>query len=117
MAKFSITVIRTDEYEIEIDENIWTPEYINDWSKSFYPAEDAEDIAKHLAAAIMNEGSGNGFMEGFGVVKTLYNNGNEKRQWETITKPIAAEDYTKGVSVKIITENDDYEYEIEQKEG
>lgn len=40
MKKFKCTVTRETTMEIEIDESVWTPETIRDWSKSFYDADD-----------------------------------------------------------------------------
>lgn len=112
--KFKVTVTRTDEYVIEVDETIWTPEEIKGWAKTFYPADDPEDIAKHLAGTIMYEGSGNGFMEGFGYVKTFRSDGSLKHQTGEGFKKLTEDQYTKGLSVTPLIENDDFEYEIEE---
>lgn len=35
MKKYNVRAIRTDRYEIEIDETIWTPEVLETWSSFF----------------------------------------------------------------------------------
>lgn len=96
MAKFKITVTKTSEYEIEVDESIWTPEAIQDWAKTFYPADDAKEFAEHLASAVSNE---TGFMEGFGVVKRTWASGSEVFQGKGVV-------YEKGLNVIVNDEND-----------
>lgn len=103
MAKFKITVTKTSEYEIEVDESIWTPEEIQGWANTFYPTEDAKEFAEHLASAVSNE---TGFMEGFGIVKRTWANGAEVYQGSNVA-------YEKGLNVIIIDEND-IELESEQ---
>lgn len=96
MAKFKITVTKTSEYEIDVDESIWTPHEIQDWAKTFYPTEDAKEFAEHLASAVSNE---TGFMEGFGVVKRTWESGDEVFQGKDV-------EYEKGLNVIIVNEND-----------
>lgn len=113
MSKFKINVIRTDEYEIEIDEKIWDEKAIQEWAKVFYEAESTEDIAKDLAGSIMKMGSDYGFMEGFGYVKTLRSDGSQKKHFGEGFKEIKKSEYTKGIVLKVLQEDEDYEYEIQ----
>lgn len=101
MKKFKVKVIRTDEYDITIDPNIWSEKELKNWSSVFYPTEDLSELAKHLACAMMIEGSGE-FLEGFGHIKRV--------GCENITKKTCP-----GIEVDIIEENNDYEIEIEAK--
>ena len=112
MSKFKVKITRVDTYEITVDESVWTPEEIADWEKTFFPALDAEDIAKHLAYSVMRNGSGNGFMEGWGYVKTLRSDGTLRTQIGSQLKPLKETDYSKGLSVRVISEDSDYEEEV-----
>lgn len=66
MRKFKCEVTKTYTYEIEIDETIWTDEEINNWSKSFYDADDLSDIASIIAKMKTSYEDGE-FIEGFGI--------------------------------------------------
>lgn len=68
MKKFKCEVIEAYEYEIEIDDDVWTDEAIQEWSKSFYDAEDIHDFVEHLAKMKPGYESGE-FIEGFGIPK------------------------------------------------
>lgn len=113
MQKFKVTITRIDEYEISIDETVWTPEELKNWSKSFYPTENTKELAKHVAGAIFHSGSGDGFMEGFAIVKQLRNDNTPMFQMHH-GKKVLEEDYTKGLLAKIIDENEDIEFEVEE---
>lgn len=112
MTRFNITLTRTDEYEVHVDETIWTPEEITKWASSFYPTSDAGELAKHLTQAVMNDGSGNGYMEGFGYVKTYRADGSIKPQFGQGYRKVEEADYTKGLSIRVISENEDFEDDI-----
>ena len=112
--KFNVKVIRTDEYEIEIDENKFNEEALKSWSEVFSDVETQEDLAKKLAGAIMYFGSDYGFIEGFGYVKTVNENGNEVKHYEQGHGVVLDSEYSSGLSVKIIYENEDYDYESEE---
>jgi len=114
MKKFKIEVIRTDFYEVEVDENIWTKEELKKWSNVFYPAENQKELAENLANSIMRLGSDYGFIEGFGYVKTFRCDGSQRKHFEGL-KEVPDDKYANGISIKIINENDDYEinsYEV-----
>lgn len=66
MKKFKCTVTRETTMEIEIDESIWTPETIRAWSKSFYDADDLNDVVEHVARLKSKYEDGE-FIEGFGI--------------------------------------------------
>lgn len=116
--KYKVEVIRTDEYEIEIDDSIWTDEQIEQWSLMFYKTNDdsrQEDFVKHLAEAITTNGLRYG-MEGFGFVKQKYKNDKEDDfliQHNNLGERIREENFTPGILVNIISYNDGYDTEIE----
>lgn len=66
MKKFTCTVTKETVMEIQIDENVWTPEAIEEWSNTFCDADNLSEIAENLA--IRKEQFEDGeFIEGFGV--------------------------------------------------
>lgn len=66
MKKFKCTVTKETIMEIEIDDSIWTPEEIKEWSKSFYDADGLSDVVKHLAR-MKSEHEDGELIEGFGI--------------------------------------------------
>ena len=70
MAKFEITVHRTDTYEIEVDENIINDEWIKNFESYMWDVDEDcphEDLAKHIGQMRARFGSRQ-FMEGFGLM-------------------------------------------------
>jgi len=67
MKKFRCVVTRTDEYVIELDETVFTEEYMEEFRGVFYPFYSLDDHAEHLAKmqAIIGDDS---FIEGYGHV-------------------------------------------------
>lgn len=111
--KFNITVTRTDEYEIEIDETIWDEAALKEWSHVFHSVRNVKQVAEDFAIAFMrNENSY--FIEGYGYVREYYNDGSLKTYYksgEGMTE-VSDEDYAKGMSIKPISQDDNYETEI-----
>ena len=68
MKKFKCEVTKSYNYEIEIDESVWTGEELKNWSKVFQDVDDLQDIAEILAKMKTNYESGE-FIEGFGIPK------------------------------------------------
>lgn len=66
MKKFKCTVTKETIMEIEIDDSVWTPEEIKEWSNSFYNAGDLSDVVQHLAR-MKSEHEDGEFIEGFGI--------------------------------------------------
>lgn len=113
MRKYNINVIRTDEYEIEIDETVWTPKEIEDWaynhSYSIPLLETTADLAEHLALEISNVGY-YGLVDGFGYLKVFYASGRPVIQ--ASYREIKESEYAKGISVKLIAFEDRFQTEI-----
>lgn len=115
MKKYNINVIRTDEYEIEIDENIWTAEALESWNSAFGGCDDLKALAQHLSLMLLRFGYER-FLEGFGYVYVVNENGvklsqyerDDKGEWKIVT------DFAPGIKVRIIQEDDDYDCEIEE---
>ncbi len=64
--KFKVEVVRTDVYEVEIDDTIFTEEFRKEWAKSFTCLDELEDVAKLICIKQMRDP--NEHKEGFGYV-------------------------------------------------
>jgi hypothetical protein len=116
--KFKATVTRVDEYEIEVDENVWDKEALKDWSSVFSPVDSVEDVAKDFAVAFMRNDNSY-FIEGYGYVKELNKEGALKGvpyrdEKGNFCYPLPEEKYTKGISIKPLSHDYDYETELEK---
>ena len=78
MKKFKVTVTRTTEYEVEVDETLWSAEEREKWQRTFwdlnptsYEGENPdEEAAAEFAAALAEQSARlgcNQFIEGFGM--------------------------------------------------
>ncbi|MEO8532832.1 MAG: hypothetical protein ABI441_03745 [Flavobacterium sp.] len=115
--KYKVEVTRVDEYEIEIDDAIYTDDVIEQWSEIFFNTDEdtrQEDFAKHLASGITSAGIKE-VLEGFGYVKQKHHNtsdGDILPQYTSQLKKVTEEEYSPGILVNIISHNDDYTTEI-----
>lgn len=66
MKKFKCVVTKTYEYEISMDDKIWSEENINNWASVFYEADNLEDMVRHLARMKVQHEDGE-YIEGFGI--------------------------------------------------
>lgn len=117
MAKFNITVTRTDEYIIDIDESVYTKEALEAWSEVFATVENIEDFAKDFAVAWMRN-EDKYFIEGYGYVKEFMENGTLKgipyrKEDGSFGFPMPVDHYAKGISITPVSQDDDYETELE----
>jgi hypothetical protein len=104
MKKFKAIVTRTDEYEIELDENQMNEEWMEEFRKVFYNFHSLKEHVEQIAQ--MRARFGDRFIEGYGYpledgVKSLSCMMNK-------SEPNAA------INIKIISEDDDCEVEIEE---
>jgi len=65
--KFRCIVTKVDEYEIEIDDEVINEEYMKEFRDNFWDYETLKEHAGHLAE--QKSRFGEGFMEGYGVVR------------------------------------------------
>lgn len=94
MKKFRVRVKRTDEYVIEIDEDIINQEFIDSYKEFFSDIDTLEEYAKN----------GERFIEGYGNPMV-----SGRLPWM-----IKEEDAQKGINItKIISEDDFYNMDIE----
>jgi hypothetical protein len=116
MKKFKCTVTRTDEFVIELDENVFTEEYMKEFREVFYPFYDLEDHAGHLAW-FQAEHDDHPFIEGYGSVLRDgklpynfedYNSDGSKKSEDELAKPCPG--------VNIITEDNRQDLDVEVKE-
>ncbi len=108
MEKFRIEVVREDEYEVEIDETIWTPENLKEWSSVFWDVENTEEFAESVARAIIRQGIDQGFYEGFGNLSIYYKSGHRKTVYGPGYKAIPEAEYAEGIKVFLKYYDDDY---------
>lgn len=111
MSKFRITVERTDEFEIEVDENIYTAAELSEWSKVFTKCNSLEEFAEILATQMSRLGSDQWFFEGFGYVQVLRNDGSERKIFNG-SGEVSAQKITPGIKVRVISEDEDLETTI-----
>jgi hypothetical protein len=115
--KYKIEVTRVDEYEIEIDDAIYTDEVIEQWSEGFYETNEdtrQEDFVKHLANGLTSGGIKEA-MEGFGFVKQKFHKMPADElltQYSSGFKKVTDVDYSPGLLVNVISYDDDYETEV-----
>ena len=83
MKKYKVTVTRTCEYEVEVDENIYNEENRESWEHTFWPLdgdEPAEAFARGLAEQSIRLGV-NEFIEGFACVTTDEESAKRKKEY------------------------------------
>ena len=103
--KYTVEVTRVDEYQIDIDTDVWNEEMIAEFDNYIYKSEDYEDIVIHLSKSISHQGKAQA-MEGFGFVKQRFHRmepGESFTQRDSKGFPLEESDYTKGLSVNIIS--------------
>ena len=106
MKKFKCTVERTDEYIIEIDENIINEEWMEHFRKYFYNFHDLEEHAEHIAQFRARFGE-HDFIEGYGIPLV-----NGKKPWSITDDKY--KDYECGINIIIKSEDEQCEVEVEE---
>ena len=106
MKKFQCTVTRTDEYIIEIDENVINNEWMQEFRKAFYDFTTLEEHAQHLAQ--LRARFGEGFSEGYGNVKI-----NGRIPWYAINDSIRELDED-AINIIVLSEDENGEIEVEE---
>lgn len=114
MKRFKCTVTRTDEYIIELDENVINKEFMSEFRQVFYNFTSLENHAEHLAQ--FQARIGNSFIEGYGHVnrdgKLIfsledYNKDGSKKPENERRKSAA------GINIISVDEDNDCEIDIE----
>lgn len=116
MESFNVTVVREDEYKIEVDPKYWYEKTREEFASVFWPLPELESVAKSLARSITALGIGC-YYEGFGYVQTFRSSGDEYRQTKSVNgKIVKCEqgDYIKGIVVHVVSHDDEYEIQIEK---
>ena len=117
METFKVVAKREDNYVISIDPEQWNEEYLANWSSVFHKVYEVKDIVENLSFQILRFGS-TGHYEGYGYVKTFASDGRELIQTmrgdDGSLVVVTERDYCKGISVTIIDEDEEYEFEIEE---
>lgn len=96
--KINVQIIRTDDYTIEFDDEVFTEDFLKEWSSVFHEVENLEELAKAVAFQQMR--FGNGFKEGFGHVTI-----DGKKYY-----PNEYENFAKGINIVINSEDNDFDY-------
>lgn len=99
--KFKVEVTRTDEYLVEIDEEIYNKKWRMEFAEVFWPLESTADIAQDLAANQMIHGQK--FWEGYGYVK------EKGKLWF----PHHDKKPTEGLNIERIS-SEDYDFDVEE---
>ena len=107
MKKFRCTVTRVDAYEIEFDEKVINQEWLDEFAEHMYEFHTLEEHAEHLSQYIARFSVE--FIDGYGVVK----------RDGKIPFPYNGKDYDDchkelGINVNTISEDEDYDVEIEE---
>lgn len=105
MKRFKTTVTRTEEYIIEIDENIINEEWMQHFRRYFYDFDSYEEHAEHLAQHRARFEQS--FIEGYGEVLI-----NGKKSWNVQDD----NEVEKGINIIIEREDQDCEVEVEEIE-
>lgn len=103
--KFRCEVTRVDEYEIELDDEVLNEEFLNEFSKYFYEFDTLEEHAEYIAE--FRARFGERFIEGYGSPLV-----NGKKPYFEQEKYV-----NKAINIKVISEDDDCEVEVEELDG
>jgi hypothetical protein len=112
-----VTITRTDEYIIEIDEEIYgKPEWQQEFSRYFHNIDGddwAEDIAKDLAYAEMQDVGR--FIEGYGRVPRDGSRGYDSEDFRNGKQLPDNElpEFAPGLNICVISTND-FDYEVKE---
>ncbi|MDR1624143.1 MAG: hypothetical protein LBS04_04130 [Tannerellaceae bacterium] len=116
MKKFKCTVTRTDEYIIEIDENIINDEWMRHFRSYMYSFYTLEEHAKHLAQFQARIGDYD-FIEGYGHVKRngkLLFSGEDYDSQGRLLPEDQRREPGKGINIVKVNEDNDCEVEVEE---
>lgn len=97
MKTFNCKVTREYEYEIEVDERVWTKEELKNWSSVFTDIDNLQELAEYIASIFTNYNKGE-FIEGFGIPMI---NGREPYVREE-----NREDINRNININIITDGE-----------
>jgi hypothetical protein len=106
MRKFKCEVTRTDEYIIEIDENIINKEWLDDFRKHFYGFTGLREHAKYIAQFRARFGE-HDFIEGYGI--PLVNGKNPRYDNDESS-------LEKGINIRILSEDQNCDVDVEEME-
>lgn len=105
MKKFKVKVVRTDEYIIEIDDTILNEQWMDDFRHVFFRFHEYDEHAEQIA--MMRARFGEGFIEGYGNILV-----NGKKSWHITDE----NQVNQAINIKIISEDDEREIEVEEIE-
>lgn len=106
--KLRVEITRTDVYTVDFDEKEWNAQ---DHIKVCGKYEDMKEVADRLAVSIMQNGSQQPFHEGFGYV-AMFKEGEQIKHYGD-GKKLKAKDFTPGIIVHILDENETFSFNTE----
>lgn len=109
MTKIRVEVTRTDVYTVDFDEKEWNAQDHIDISGKF---DDMNEVAARLGYSIMQNGTIEPFHEGFGYV-AMFKEG-EQIKHQVFGDKLKAKDYTPGIIVHILEENESFTFNTEE---
>ena len=102
--RFNVTVTRTDEYIVEIDEEIYNEEWQENFERYFYSLDDGlESIAEDIAT--FRARFGERYQEGYGRII----------EDSTILECLK-EEYAEGLNIIVKSEDEEVDTDVEQLE-
>ncbi len=114
MKRFNARPQRTDEYIIEIDENVWNDDALKEWGNVFWELDGIEDLVEAIAMSLLRDGYER-FIEGFGYLYTMRRGGYHLKQYEHVDGDFReVTEFAKGIKVTIVSEDDEFECEVEE---
>lgn len=115
MKKYNINAIRTDEYIIEVDENVWNQEALDIWNSVFGGCDTLQELAEHISFLILRFGYER-FLEGFGYLYVQSEDGRQKTLFkrDDAGKCVIVTEFAEGIKVTIISEDDEYDFETKE---
>ena len=105
--KFKVSVIRYDDYEIELDDEVLTEDWMKEWRQQFYSFTNLRDHAEHLAQ--LQARFGDSFLEGYGHVRR-----DGEYIWPGNTEGHKDDLHADGINIKIINEDNCTEIDTEE---
>lgn len=92
MAKFEVEITTNCCVEVVAGEGVFTPEFLDEFSRHFYDIETAEEHLKNIAVLVaVGKMSWDGFVEGYGYLKKegRFLGGNEKSQIDITVRELS----------------------------
>lgn len=123
--QFNTKVVRSDEYQIIVDESKLPKDFLKQYARYFNPITSINDLVEHIGLLLMRFGTGK-YIDGIGYLHTqtkqLIGTGArgkiydwvDETQWNE-NQMITEQDYCAGITVRVVCENDTIEVEVKSE--